>query len=363
MVLVVDCDLKNINIRVFGRKRGEKLSTSFSMGIDESLASADFLRRRIISMAGREAIEAFSFRIVFSGDLLGIVEQVDGDFLKRFEKLTGFFPFYVPLMSEILKRFREAFDSVPVIAFSETSFFSGLPDERKYYALPFEYYRETGIRKWGFHGISHASNSKAVDSGKKVISIVMDRQTTVCGLSGRKPLTISLGYTPLEGIMSSKGCGDIDPGIVFYLMNVHGFSVHRIDEILKSESGFLGVTGCNMDIPELLKLRGRKVSVDLAFGIYLSQVLKHAGEAVAALGGLDAIVFAGPGTVGAEPLVWDIARSFSFLGAHAKDLPWERNEGFSVLSTEESDISIMINNMDVARIIYDGTVEFLGVAG
>ncbi|HNS32328.1 MAG TPA: hypothetical protein PKN36_05070 [bacterium] len=359
MVLVVDCGLENIKIRIFRKGSGYFSAVSSEMNMHECLRDKGFMAKRIKELEENERIDAVSFRILFGGDYFSGAELIDDGFFRRFRKLTGFFPLYVPHVSEILKRFADSCEGIPLIAFFETAFFNQLPDERKYYALPFEYCRNAGIRRWGFHGIFHKANTENLPAGEKAVSIVIDKQTTVCAVSGGRPFSISLGYTPLEGIMSSRSCGDVDPGIVFYLMNVHGFSMHRIDEILKSESGFLGVTGCNMELPELLKLRGRDSKIDLAFGIYLAQLMKYTGEAAAALGGLDSIVFAGSYVADAGSLVREIMKRLSFLGIHTATLPWKENGKLVKAASEESKVKVYINLKELAEIVYCYTCDFL----
>jgi acetate kinase len=94
--------------------------------------------------------------------------------------------------------------------------------------------------------------------------VVIDKQTTVCSARSGNPLSISLGFTPLEGVMSRTSCGDLDPGVVFYLMNNQGFSIYKIDDILKNESGFLGLTGYDLELKELVKFYGKDRKVTLA---------------------------------------------------------------------------------------------------
>ena len=165
-----------------------------------------------------------------------------------------------------------------------------------------------------------------------IISVVLDKQTTVCPVKNNLPLAISLGFTPLEGVMSRTSCGDLDPGIVFYLMNAHKFSIYKIDDILKNESGFLGLTGYDLKLKELVKFYGKDPKVNSAFEIYEGQLLKYIGEGISVLGGLDNIVFSGEGVGPLIPVIYSLIKKISFLGINIKSLPWkDKKEEYRIL--------------------------------
>jgi acetate kinase len=173
------------------------------------------------------------------------------------------------------------------------------------------------------------------------------------------PRSISLGFTPLEGVMSRSSCGDMDPGIVFYLMNVHKFSIYKIDDLLKNESGFLGLTGYDLELKELVKFYGKDSKVNLAFDIYQAQLLKYIGEGISVLGGLDSIIFSGSEVAALTPVIHSLIKKISFLGINTKSLPWiDKKEIFSVTSGE-SGIKVYLNRMDLAEVIFHETAKFL----
>jgi len=358
MFLSVDFDLKKLKIWAFKEGQGDFSAKFFVKDIDE-LGDEVVLRRYIQGIAGKNKLRAVSFRILFGGDYFKKIELIDNDFFTRFKKLTDFFPFYVPVMAEVLKKFRNIFKGIPLAAFFETAFFAKLPDEEKYYALPLEFYKNSGIKKWGFHGIFHEANAQLFPPGKRVVSVVIDKQTTVCSILENKPHSISLGCTPLEGVMSRRSCGDVDPGVAFYLMNVHNFSIYQIDEMLKNESGFLGLTGYDIELGDMLKLRGKDAKVDLAFNVYQAQIMKHIGEAVTVLGGLDILVFAGGYLTTAIPLIRDLIKKISFLGIHTLSLPWDKGKEIDVITSPESKVKVYLNRTGLATIMYHQSDQFL----
>jgi Acetate kinase len=290
MTLVIDYNLKELKIWAFREKKGE-VSPAFFIKNVEDIRDDKALKKFILGIAGKDRFKAIAFRVLFGGDYFSKSAIVDAKFFESFGKLTDYFPFYIPSTLNMLKRFRETFKGTPLIAFFETSFFQKLPDEEKYYALPFEFYKESKIKKFGFHGIFHEANAGIGSSEGRIISIVFDKQTTVCAIKNKRPLSISMGYTPLEGVMSNRACGDLDPGIIFYLMNVHNFSIYEIDEMLKNKSGFMGLTGYDIGLKDMIKIRGKDAKVNLAFDVYEAQIIKHIGEGLSVLGGLDNIIF------------------------------------------------------------------------
>ncbi|MFA6142524.1 MAG: hypothetical protein WC738_04425 [Candidatus Omnitrophota bacterium] len=358
MILVVDYNLKELKLWAYNAKAAES-PPSFFIKNAEEVKDDEALRKYILSIAGNDKPKAIAFRVLFGGDYFNKPAMVDPEFFERLGKLTDFFPFYIPSALDMLKKFRNIFRSIPLIVFFETSFFLKLPDEEKYYALPLEYYKNSKIKKFGFHGIFHEANAGIVFSGSKTISMVFDKQTTVCAIHNKSPLSISLGYTPLEGIMSGKACGDLDPGIAFYLMNVHNFSIYEIDEMLKNKSGFAGLTGYDIELKDMIKLRGKDAKVDLAFDVYEAQIMKYIGEGISALGGLDNIVIAGSNIDMVTPIIYSIIKKISFLGINSVRLPWDRDKEVGSIASEESKIKVYLNRKSLPAIISHNSEVFL----
>jgi acetate kinase len=226
-----------------------------------------------------------------------------------------------------------------------------LPDKERYYPLPFEYYRNNKIKKRGFHGIFHEANAGIFPESGKNISMVFDKQTTICAIRNKSPLSISLGYTPLEGIMSRTHCGDLDAGIIFYLMNVQHFSSYKIDEMMKQESGFLGLTGYDIELKDMLKLKGKDPKVDLAFNVYSAQIMKYIGETISVMGGLNNIIIAGDNIDIFIPVIYDVLKKISFLGINLLRLPWDNKTSLINITSEESGIGVYLNRMSFPEIL------------
>ncbi len=354
MILVVDRDSKNVKVSCFKQD-----GSFYRIILEDGINTAVSVRKAILKTTTKSRIEAISFRCFFGGDISEGPVFIDETLLTDMVKLTEFFSLYVPAMIDLIKTFRSAFQDVPLIAFFENSFFRDLPEEEKCYALPYEYCEKHRVRKWGFHGIFHEENSVVAGLKKRTISIVLDIQTTVSAISGGKPLSISLGYTPLEGIMSRTSCGDLDPGIVFYLMNVQKYSLQRIDDMLKNESGFVGLTGYDISIEDMVKLLGKDKKIDLAFDVYRFQIMKYMAEGMAAMGGVDNIVFSGQNTGVLASVIHNILKDLMFLGVNVGSVPGAVDGDVVTVSSAESEIKALINKMSVERIIFHQSISFL----
>lgn len=357
MILVVNLSLNRIEVWAI-EQEGSSSARNFNFNTQDILAPGKL--GSYLKDLKKKKINAVSFRVLFGGDYFKEPCPVNEKFYYRLRKLLPFYPFYIPLAEKVIKLFRAAIAKVPFFVFFETSFFTALPQEAKYYPLSHTYSDDSNIRRWGFQGIFHEFNSRKACRGKRVVSIVLDKQTTVCPVHEKRPLAISLGYTPLEGVMGRTSCGDLDPGIVFYLMKKHKFSIRKIDDILKNESGFLGISGYDLDLPQLYKLYGKDSKVTLSFDIYKTEILKYMGEAVSLLGGLDCLVIAGSYLNQLLPVIYTLLKNIYFLGVSLKDLPWPQGRGVFQVSAPGSRVKVYLNSTPLEEIIFCNTKKYLG---
>ena len=263
--------------------------------------------------------------------------QVDGAAVKKLRGLTEIFPFYMPFFMSVLKSFSEIAPDVPQYVYLGNSFFNTLYRRTIRYAVAEPFLPSVRSRCQGRHGLFHEYHAHCMKSSRKLISIVFDTQTTVCGMYKGVPRTISTGGTPLEGVMGRSSCGDVDPGIPFYLMR-QGYSLYAVDELLKKKSGFKGLCGYEGTQEEIFRMYGIDRDVTLAVDVYLTHVLKYIGEAMAVIGGMDGLVFGGPQLPGFTPLIHMIGSRLSFLGVRSKPGISHLIQGCSRISTPESEV-------------------------
>lgn len=351
MIIIVEPGISQVVLWAYSRRGKEVVAGSRTEDF-ERLREPGRLDEALKLLAGTARIEGVAFRLLFGRDLFEKPARVDAAFFRKFTRLVEFYPFYIPTVCELLKLFAGYCPSVPMTAFFETAFFAQLPAHQRYYALPSEYYEKAGIRKWGFHGITHEGAAAIAGKERRTVSVVIDRQTTVCSMRAGKPVTISLGCTSLEGVMGRNFCGDLDPGIVFYLMKRYQMSLYKLDQIFKKESGFTGMTGYDLSLAEFAGLYGKDEKVGLAFSVYQNQILKYIGEGIAEMGGVDAIVFSGANLEAFSAVVYSLVKKLSFLGISLVCLPWEQDRSVFPISSDDSPVQVYLNSRPGSSVLY-----------
>ncbi|MFI3252946.1 MAG: acetate kinase [Eubacteriales bacterium] len=197
----------------------------------------------------------------------------------------------------------------PQVAVFDTAFHQTMPEKAFMYALPYKYYEEDKVRRYGFHGTSHkyVADRAAAMLGKpleslKLISCHLGNGSSVAAISGGKSVDTSMGFTPLAGVAMGTRCGDLDAGIMEYLMNKHNMDINQMLSVLNKESGVMGVSDLSSDFRDLedgaAKQNHKAV---LALEMFEYQVSKYIGAYAAAMGGVDAVIFtAGVGENGID---------------------------------------------------------------
>ncbi len=215
------------------------------------------------------------------------------------------------------RRFGDGFTQIAVF---DTGFHSTLSPEAYVYPGPYAWF-EAGIRRYGFHGISHGYAARRAaqllgrdSSDLCIITCHLGSGASLCAVRGGKSIDTTMGFTPLEGLMMGSRSGSVDPGILIYLLRQHNYTADQIEEILYQQSGLLGVSGISSDMREILSAIDRgEPRAQLAFDIYLHRLLREIGSMLAVLGGADALVFTGGVGENCAPLRDRAARQFKFL--------------------------------------------------
>jgi acetate kinase len=229
--------------------------------------------------------------------------------------------------------------AVPQVAAFDTAFHATLAPPAYVYPGPYEWL-DLGIRRYGFHGLSHQYSSRRAAEllGKASLRLIvchLGNGASLCAIRDGKSVDTTMGFTPLEGLMMGTRSGSIDPAILIYLMRHRGYTADQLDRILNQESGLLGVSGISGDMREILKSEDSRAK--LAFDIYAHRLCREIGAMAGVLGGADAIVFTGGVGENCAPLRDIVEKRFSFLNAkiliiHAEE-EWEMiRECFLLLS-------------------------------
>jgi acetate kinase len=188
--------------------------------------------------------------------------------------------------------------AVPQVAVFDTAFHAQMPEMATIYPGPYQWLKQ-GIRRYGFHGISHqycaARAAEILDRDLKDLRLVTCHLGNGCSLAairGGRSVDTTMGFTPLEGLMMGSRSGSIDPGLLLHLLRQPNYSVEKLDRILNQESGLEGISGLSNDLREILAAMAQGNSrAQLAFDIYVHSLRSHIGAMLASLGGLDALAF------------------------------------------------------------------------
>ena len=242
-------------------------------------------------------IDAVGHRVVHGGEKFMRSVLVDDEVSKAIEDLIPLAPLHNPANLEGIRVVRQKAPNIPQIAVFDTAFHSTLPEEAFVYALPYTMYEKHQIRRYGFHGTSHAYLlQKAAQLLQKdvadtnIITLHLGNGASACAIKNGKSCDTSMGFTPLEGLVMGSRCGDIDPAIVLYLQNELNLSADEVDTLLNKKSGLLGICGEN-DVRNIENRKDDKAK--LALEIMVRRIQKYIGAYMVVLEEVDAIVFSG----------------------------------------------------------------------
>lgn len=254
-------------------------------------------------------IDAVGHRVVHGGEKYSKAVLINEDVKKSIKELFSLAPLHNPANLIGIEVCEELMKNIPMVALFDTAFHQSMNSEEFLYAIPYELYKENGIRKYGFHGSSHKYVSeKAAEIAKKdiknlkIISCHLGNGASLCAIKNGKSFDTTMGFSPLDGLVMGTRCGSIDPSIPLYLIKNNKLSVEEVDNILNKKSGVLGISSVSSDFRDIedeAKKGNKKAS--LALDIFHYRIKKQIGAYIAALNGVDIIIFtAGVGENGPE---------------------------------------------------------------
>lgn len=238
-------------------------------------------------------------RVVHGGEEFHSATLINDKVIESIERFSELAPLHNPPALEGIRGCMKIFESVPQVAVFDTAFHHGMPEYAYCYGIPYEFYVRYGIRKYGFHGTSHKYVSiKAAELlGKplediNVITVHLGNGCSIAAVEKGKSIDTSMGFTPLEGLLMGTRSGDIDPAVVFFLMEKEKLSAGAINDVLNKKSGLLGVSGVSNDMRDILKaIEDGNHRAELSYEIFVYRIKKYIGAYAAVLGTVDAVVF------------------------------------------------------------------------
>jgi acetate kinase len=331
-----------------GRKHAEEVTwTGHAAAVHRFVA--DLQHTEPIALPHLSELSAVGHRIVHGGPFTTSIE-ITGQVRSQIESLTDLAPLHNPPSLETLAAAEEALSNVPHVAVFDTSFHATLSAEAYTYPVPERWTREWGIRRFGFHGLSHAYCARRAD--EMLGNSADDLRLVICHLGhgcsaaavrGGHCIDTTMGFTPLDGLMMATRSGSIDPGIVLHIQQNHGLSVVQVETALNRESGLLGVSGVSADMRQVLAAaQNGNIRASLAIAIYTRRVRQAIGALAVTLGGIDALVFtAGIGENSAE-IRRQICQGLECLGLYLNQSTNDRCEPDADIASDDSQARILV---------------------
>jgi acetate kinase len=245
------------------------------------------------------AITAVGHRVVHGGTRFRSSVRIDQEVKAAIGELVELAPLHNPSALEAIEAAEKALPGVPQVAVFDTAFYADLPPRAYVYPLPYEWYADWGVRRFGFHGISHAyCAGRAAEllhtraSGSRIVVCHLGNGCSATAIRDGMAVATTMGFTPLEGLMMGTRPGSVDPGVLLYVQSRRGVNIDELDRTLNHRSGLLGVSGLSSDFRqvEAAAKRGEE-RARLALEIYADRVRAAVGSLAVTLGGIDALVF------------------------------------------------------------------------
>lgn len=317
-----------------------------------------------------DEIVAVGHRIVAGGRFTES-RLVTDEMMKEWLTYMDLAPLHNPAHLKGYEAVKQMLPQQPNVFVFDTSFHQTMPRRAYMYAVPYKYYEQNNIRRWGAHGTSHRFVSKRVcevlgvqSETQKIITCHIGNGASVSAIDCGKCIDTSMGLTPLEGLMMGTRSGDIDASVVLSIMKQERLDADQMNDLLNKQSGVLGITGISSDMREIEKASNEGVEkAVLAMEMYNYRIKKYIGAYAAAMGGVDVIVF----TAGVGEHQWDVrwnaTTNLEFLGIKVDFEKNKKNFGEEeVISTPDSRVKVVVVPTDEELLIASDTLDLVAQA-
>lgn len=301
-------------------------------------------------IASVEEINAIGHRVLHGGTKFTKSIVVNDDVKAAIRECFDLGPLHNPANLMGIEACEKVCPGKPNVAVFDTTFGMGMDEKSYLYAIPHEYFEKYGIRRYGFHGTSHryVSARCAELMGKpieelKLISCHMGNGSSICAIDGGKCVDTSMGFTPLVGLPMGTRCGDLDAGVIQFIMNKYGISIDEMLNILNKKSGVLGVSGVSSDFRDLDSAAADgNDRAQLALDMFHYWVAKVVGSYVAAMNGVDAIIFTAGVGENSKSSRAAIAEYFGYLGVKIDPVANSKRGEDIMISTPDSKVKVFV---------------------
>jgi len=303
-----------------------------------------------------DGIDGVGHRVVHGGEEFHESVLIDDDVMAVLRRLCELAPLHNPPNLLGIEVCRQTLPGVPNVAVFDTALHQTMPPKAYLYGLPMDLYRKRGIRKYGFHGTSHAyvAREAARALGRpleelKLITCHLGNGCSITAFAQGRSVDTSMGFTPLEGLVMGTRSGDMDPAVPLYLVKDLGMSPEAVDDLLNQQSGLQGLCGRRdmRDIQEQARQADR--AAQTALEVFVYRIQKYIGAYTAVLGGVDAIVFTAGIGANSALVRREVLRAFGYLGLRVDEAKNEQHA--IILSTDDSRVQVLAIPTDEERVI------------
>ncbi|WP_342488492.1 acetate kinase [Cytobacillus sp. FSL W7-1323] len=275
-------------------------------------------------IAELDEIVGVGHRVVHGGEDFSQSVLITDEVIDKISKLSDLAPLHNPANLTGILAFKRVLPDVPAVAVFDTAFHQSMPESSYLYSLPYSYYTEYGIRKYGFHGTSHkyVSERAAELLGRpleqlRLISCHLGNGASIAAIEGGKSIDTSMGFTPLAGVTMGTRSGDIDPALIPFIMQKTEKSADEVLDVLNKQSGMLGVTGFSSDLRDIeMAAEEGNDRAELALEIFANHIHKYIGSYAAKMYGVDAIIFTAGIGENSDVVRERVLRGLEFMGVY-----------------------------------------------
>ncbi len=306
-------------------------------------------------------------RVVHGGELFPTSALVTDKVEEQIESLSELAPLHNPANLMGIRAFRKLLPNIPHVAVFDTSFHQSMPEQSYLYSLPYQYYKDYGIRKYGFHGTSHkyVSQRAAEIMNKpieelRIISCHIGNGASIAAIDGGESIDTSMGFTPLAGVTMGTRSGNIDPALIPFIMQKTGQNTEEVLNVLNKESGLLGISGTSSDLRDLESdAEEGKERAQLALDVFASRIHKYIGSYATRMHGVDVIVFTAGVGENSSTVRAKVLEGLEFMGIYwdpKKNETIRGEEGF--INYPHSPVKVIVIPTNEEVMIARDTVKF-----
>lgn len=306
-------------------------------------------------------------RVVHGGELFPTSALVTDKVEEQIESLSELASLHNPANLMGIRAFRKLLPNIPHVAVFDTSFHQSMPEQSYLYSLPYQYYKDYGIRKYGFHGTSHkyVSQRAAEIMNKpieelRIISCHIGNGASIAAIDGGESIDTSMGFTPLAGVTMGTRSGNIDPALIPFIMQKTGQNAEEVLNVLNKESGLLGISGTSSDLRDLESdAEEGKERAQLALDVFASRIHKYIGSYATRMHGVDVIVFTAGVGENSSTVRAKVLEGLEFMGIYwdpKKNETIRGEEGF--INYPHSPVKVIVIPTNEEVMIARDTVKF-----